>query len=130
MVRRQHVDVRIHTSADASTVYALLRDGATWLTWSSIDSFQLERAGDREPEGPGTIRVFRKGRVTGKDQIVGLVPNRRFSYRHVTGLPVRHYDGDVELESIEGVTRIRWHVLSHRSCPAPGGCGGGESGDL
>lgn len=83
MVRRQHIDVQVHTSADATTVYALLRDGSTWPTWSPIDSFQLERAGDREPEGLGAIRIFGKGRVTGRDQIVGLVPHRRFSYRHV-----------------------------------------------
>lgn len=120
VVRRQHVDVQVRTSADAATVYALLRDGATWPTWSPIDSFQLERAGDREPEGIGAIRIFRKGRVAGRDQIVGLVLNRRFSYRHLTGLLVRDYRGDVDLESTGGVTRIRWHISFTPKLPGTG----------
>ncbi|MGH3944032.1 MAG: SRPBCC family protein [Pseudonocardiaceae bacterium] len=110
VVRRQHVEVKVHTSADAATVYALLRDGTTWPTWSPIDSFRLERAGDGEPEGLGAIRIFRKGRVTGRDQIVGLVPDRRFSYRHVTGLPVRDYRGDVDHSCDDGAAVPDYHA--------------------
>ena len=110
MVRRQHIDVQVQTSADAATVYALLRDGATWPMWSPIDSFHLERTGEREPEGLGAIRVFRKGRTTGRDEVAELVSDRRFSYRHLSGLPVRDYRGDVDLESTGGMTRIHWHV--------------------
>ncbi|MGQ0718054.1 MAG: SRPBCC family protein [Pseudonocardiales bacterium] len=120
MVSGQHIDVQVHTSADATAVYALLRDGASWPAWSPIDSFHLERAGAGEPEGLGAIRVFRKGRVTGRDQIVGLVPNKRFSYRHLTGLPVRDYLGHVDLESAGGVTRIHWHVRFTPKLPGTG----------
>jgi hypothetical protein len=120
MVRRQHIDVQVHTFAEATTVYALLRDGSTWPRWSPIDSFHLERAGDQEPEGRGAIRIFRKGRVAGRDQIVDLVPHRRFSYRHVTGLPVRDYRGDVDLESAGGMTRIHWHVSFTPKLPGTG----------
>lgn len=74
MARRQHIDVQVHTSAEATTVYALLRDGSTWLMWSPIDSFQLERAGDQEPEGLGAIRIFRKGRVAGRDPNITVLP--------------------------------------------------------
>lgn len=45
MVGKEHVDVRVHTRAEAQDVYALLRDGASWPMWTSIDSFQLERTG-------------------------------------------------------------------------------------
>ena len=110
MVRRQHIDVQVHTRADAAAVYALLRDGASWPTWSPIESFQLERAGEGEPEGPGAIRIFRKGRVAGRDEIAELVPDRRFSYRHLSGLPVRDYRADVDLEPVKGGTRIRWQT--------------------
>lgn len=55
VVRRQHIDVQVHTQADAGTVYALLRDGASWPTWSPIDSFELERTGAQEAEGIGAI---------------------------------------------------------------------------
>ncbi len=120
MVRRRHIDVQVHTPADAATVYALLRDGATWPAWSPIDSFQLERAGAGQPEGLGAIRVFGKGRVIGRDQIVGLVPDRRFSYQHLTGLPVRDYRADIDLESAGGRTRIHWHVSFVPKLPGTG----------
>lgn len=55
MVRRQHFDIRLHTCAEANAVYALLRDGASWPRWTSIESFQSERPGERESEGIGAI---------------------------------------------------------------------------
>lgn len=108
-MRRQHVDVEVHTSADATTLYGLLRDGTSWPDWSPIESSELERAGE-EPDGIGAIWVFRRGRVIGRDQIVELVPDRRFSYRHLSGLPVHDYRGDVDLEPTERGTRIRWRT--------------------
>jgi hypothetical protein len=108
--RRLHAQVEVHTPADAATVYALLRDGASWPIWSPIESFELERAGVGEPEGVGAIRIFRKGRVTGRDEVAELVPDRCFGYRHLSGLPVRDYRGDVDLEPAQGGTRIRWHI--------------------
>lgn len=108
--RRQQIEIEVHTPGDAATVYRLLRDGASWPVWSPIESFELERAGAGEPEGVGAIRIFRKGRVTGRDEVAELVPDRRFSYRHLSGLPVRDYRGDVDLEPDGGGTRIRWRI--------------------
>jgi hypothetical protein len=80
MVHRQHIDVEVDSCATASVVHGLLRDGASWPRWTAIDSFQLERAGADEPEGTGAIRIFRKGRVTGRAQ--GLA-----AHAHTTALP-------------------------------------------
>lgn len=109
-VRRQRVEVEVYTPADAATVYALLRDGASWSIWSPVESFELERAGADEPEGIGAIRIFRKGRVNGRDVIAELVPGRRFGYRHFSGLPVRDYRGEIDLEPDQGGTRICWRT--------------------
>ncbi|HEY2762783.1 MAG TPA: SRPBCC family protein [Pseudonocardiaceae bacterium] len=119
-MRRKSFDIRVHTPADITTVYALLCDGATWPTWSPIESFELERAGDQAPEGRGAIRIFRKGRVAGRDEIVELVPDRRFSYRHLSGLPVRDYRGDIDLEPDLGGTGIRWRVSFLPKVPGTG----------
>jgi hypothetical protein len=105
---RQRIEHRATTTADPATVYALLRDGAGWPTWSPIESFELERPGAEEPEGIGAVRVFRSGRVTGRDEIVELVPDRRFVYAHRSSLPVRDYRGQVDLEPIPEGTAIRW----------------------
>src|SRR5215210_2273108 len=60
---RQRIEHHATTSADPATVYALLRDGASWPSWSPIESFELERPGADEPEGVGAVRVLRAGRL-------------------------------------------------------------------
>jgi uncharacterized protein YndB with AHSA1/START domain len=105
---RQRIEKHATTTADPATVYALLRDGAGWPTWAPIDSYELEREGADEREGVGAVRILRGGRVTGRDEIVELVPDRRFSYAHTSNLPVRNYRGDVDLEPTPEGTAIRW----------------------
>jgi hypothetical protein len=118
---RQRIEHRATTTADPATVYALLREGATWPTWGPLDSFELEKPGDGEPEGLGAVRVFRSGRVTGRDTIVELVPDRRFSYEHASNLPIRDYRADVDLEPTEGGTAIRWVSTFAPKIPGTGG---------
>ena len=121
----QRIEHRATTAADPATVYALLRDGAGWPGWSPIDSFELERPGAGEPEGVGAVRLFRGGGVTGRDTIVELVADRRFSYTHTSNLPVRNYRPDVDLEPVAEGTAIRWvstfdpEVARHRLADAP-----------
>jgi len=52
---RQHIEHRATTAADPATVYALVREGATWPEWSPIESFGLEQPGVEEPEGVGAV---------------------------------------------------------------------------
>ena len=117
---RQRIEHRATTTADPATVYALLRDGAGWPSWSPIDSFELEKPGAGEPEGLGAVRVFRNGRITGRDTIVELVPDRRFSYTHASSLPVRNYRADVDLEPVAEGTRITWTVAFDPKIPGTG----------
>jgi hypothetical protein len=117
---RQRIEHRATTSADPATVYSLLRDGATWPTWSPIDSFDLERPGRDEPEGVGAVRVFRSGKVTGRDTISELVPDRRFAYTHASSLPVKNYRGEIDLEPVAGGTAIRWVSAFDPKIPGTG----------
>ena len=106
---RQRIEHHATTTADPAAVYALLRDGSTWPTWAEpIDSFELEREGTGELEGVGAVRVLRGGRVVGRDEIVELVPDRRFAYKHTSNLPVRDYRGEVDLEPTPEGTAITW----------------------
>jgi uncharacterized protein YndB with AHSA1/START domain len=117
---RQRIEHRATTTADPATVYALLRDGATWPEWSPIESFELERPGRDEPEGIGAVRLFRAGRVTGHDEIVELVPDRRLSYTHTSNMPIRDYRADVDLTPVEGGTEIRWVAAFAPKIPGTG----------
>jgi hypothetical protein len=103
------IDVRVPTTADPHTIYALLRDGASWPTWSSLGSFELVREGDGEREGLGAVRLFRTGKHESYEELVELVPDRRLSYRLVPphNLPFATYRADVDLDG----SSIRWHSM-------------------
>jgi len=117
---RHRIEHTATTTAHPSAVYALLREGATWPTWGPLDSFELERPGAGEPEGLGAVRIFRSGRVTGRDTIAELVQDRRFSYTHVSNLPMKNYRADVDLEPAGDGTRIRWVSAFDPKLPGTG----------
>ncbi len=117
----QQIAVSAWTPAAPSEVYRLLRAGATWPTWSPIESFELERPGPDGEEGLGAVRLFHTGRVTSREEIVELVPDRRFSYALLNGLPMRDYHADVDLEPRDGGTTIRWQSRFHAKYPGTGG---------
>jgi hypothetical protein len=118
---RQRIEHRATTTADPATVYALLRDGATWPEWAPIDSLALEREGAGEREGIGAVRVLRSGRVTGRDTIAELVENRRFAYTNESSLPVKDYRGTVDLDPLpDGGTALTWVAEFHPKVPGTG----------
>lgn len=120
-MRRQHIDVRVRTTADPATVYALLRAGASWPGWTPIGSFELEREGEKDREGFGAIRIFRTGRRTTREEIVELVPDRRFSYVLLSGLAIRGYRANVDLDTVDDGTVIHWHSSFTSKVPGLGG---------
>jgi Polyketide cyclase / dehydrase and lipid transport len=117
---RRHIEVTAHSHAARDVVFVLLADGTTWPRWSPIESFELERPGDPPPEGPGAIRIFRRGRTIGRDQIVEVVPGRRFGYASLSGLPVRDYRAHVDLEPQADGTTIRWQASFLPKVPGTG----------
>ena len=119
-MRRRHIEATQHSEAAPASLFALLIDGQTWPRWSPIEAFKLERAGDPPPEGVGAIRVFRRGRTTGRDEIIEVVPDRRLSYRSLSGLPVRDYRAHVDLEPDGYGTTIRWEASFAPKLPGTG----------
>jgi len=108
-------------AAAPADVYAPLRDGASWPVWSPlVGSFELERPGVDEPEGLGAIRVFRTGRVATREEIVELLPERRFSYVLLSGLAIRNYRADVDLEPTGRGTVLHWHSAFTAKVPGSG----------
>jgi len=104
--------VAVRSTADPATIHALLVDGASWPTWSPLGSFHLEQ--------PGDIRVFRTGRTTSREEVVEVVPGRRFSYALLSGLPLRGYRADVDLEPDSTGTVIHWRSSFRPKVPGTG----------
>ena len=86
----------------------------------AIETSEIERPGADEPEGIGAVRLFRSGKVIGHDEIVELVPDRRFAYAHTSNLPVRNYRGEIDLEPTDGGTAIRWVSTFEPKIPGTG----------
>jgi len=121
-MKRRTVRVTAESPAAPEVVYGLLADGATWPAWSPIETFELERAGDPPPEGPGAVRVFTRGRTTGHDTVLEVEPGHRLQYASHSGLPVRDYVGEIVLDRTrDGGTVIDWH--SSFSTTSPPGTG-------
>jgi hypothetical protein len=116
----QDIRVNITAEAPADVVYGLLRDGASWPQFSPLGSFELERPGESEREGIGAIRVFRTGRVTSREEIVELEPDRRLSYVLLSGLAIRGYRAVIELVPSGEATEIRWHSSFDPKVPGTG----------
>jgi len=117
---KQEIDERAWSAASPETVYALLADGATWPTWSGIDSFELRSPGDTGGESLNAVRVFRTGRTTSVERLVELEPGRRLSYVLLSGLPLRDYRADVDLLAADGGTLIRWRSTFSAKRPGTG----------
>ena len=108
------VHANAESRADAGSVFALLRDGATWPKWSLFDKFELEQRGSPDPLGVGAIRVFVTRVSRAREQVVELIPGRRLSYTLLSGFPFRDYRANVDLEPLDhGGTLIHWHSTFH-----------------
>jgi Polyketide cyclase / dehydrase and lipid transport len=117
----QEISVSAWTPASPTEVYRVLRSGATWPAWSPIGSFELEAEGHEGGESLGAIRAFHTGRVTSREEIVELRDDRRFSYTLLSGLPMKGYRADVDLDARDGGTAIRWTSRFQAKVPGTGG---------
>ena len=105
-MRRRQIDISVTSTADAATIYNLLLDASSWPRWTSMESVEIERPGSAD--GLDEIRVNHRGRVTGRDQVVELIPNHRYAYVALSGLPIKEYRGQVDLEPTSTGTTIHW----------------------
>lgn len=116
----QHVEATAWSSAPPAAVYRLLVDGASWPTWSGHDRVEVVERGEGDGDGVGAVRVLHRGRVRSREKIVELVPERRFAYTLLGGLPLRDYRATVDLTPERGGTTIRWSSSFRASVPGTG----------
>jgi uncharacterized protein YndB with AHSA1/START domain len=117
-----HIESRLQVQAPAAIIWEALADARTWPRWSPNDAAYLEREGVPAPDGVGARRVFRTGKITVREEVVGFEPERRLAYRLLSGLPVKDYEAEVLLTPREGkdATELVWQATFQPKFPLTG----------
>lgn len=81
----------------------------------------VEKEGDPNAGGAGTIRTLTIGRIRVRDVLETANPPHSFTYRIVGGGPIRAYHGRVDLAEEEGSTIVHYHGSLEPRIPFTGG---------
>jgi len=104
-------------AAPPEVVFDVLTDHRRYTEITPLRRAELEREGEPAPNGLGAIRVL--SALPGppmREEIIGYEAPRRFSYKILSGLPVRDHVGTVELTPKDGGTEITYAV---KTTPTP-----------
>ena len=111
--------LRASVSAPIETVFEVLTDHRGYANLTPLRSSTLEREGDPAPNGVGAIRVLSLAGPPIREEVTVFEPPRRFSYKMLSGAPVRTHTGIVELAPDGDRTSLTWHVHSTPRIPLP-----------
>lgn len=108
-------------NAPPETVFDLLTDHRRYAEMTPLRMSVLEREGEPAPNGVGAIRKLSAvGPALREETIVYERPSR-FSYKLLSGLPVRDHVGTVSLEAAGSGTRVTYAVKTSPTLPVVGG---------
>jgi uncharacterized protein YndB with AHSA1/START domain len=108
-------------AAPPETVFDVLTDHRRYTEITPLRKAELEREGEPTPNGLGAIRVL--SALPGppmREEVIGYERPSRFSYKILSGLPVRDHVGTVELKSTDGGTQVTYAVKTTPTIPLAG----------
>jgi uncharacterized protein YndB with AHSA1/START domain len=108
-------------AAPPEIVFDVLTDHRGYPRITPLRKAVLEREGEPAPNGVGAIRVLSAVGPPLREQVLAYEPGRRFSYKLLSGLPVRDHVGTVELSPSGTGTRVVYAVRSTPTVPLAGG---------
>ena len=98
----------------------MLTDHRGYAEITPVRRVELERDGEPAPNGVGAIRVLHVVGPPLREEVLTYEPPRRFSYRLLSGAPVRDHVGTVELAPDGGGTRVTYAVRTMPTVPVGG----------
>jgi uncharacterized protein YndB with AHSA1/START domain len=107
-------------AAPPETVFAVLTDHRRYSELTPLRRSELEREGDGEPDGVGAIRRLTAVGPPMREEVIAYEKPSRFSYKILSGLPVRDHVGTVELSAEDGGTKMVYAVRTHPTLPVVG----------
>jgi uncharacterized protein YndB with AHSA1/START domain len=107
-------------AAPPEVVFDVLVDHRGYSKITLLRKSALEREGDPSPNGAGAIRVLSGVGPPLREEVLTYEEPSRFSYRLLSGLPVRDHVGTVELTARNGGTRMTYAVRLMPTVPLGG----------
>lgn len=107
-------------AAPPETVFEVLTDHRRYAEITRLRKAELEREGEPAPNGVGAIRVLTAVGPPIREEVVVYERPRRFSYKVLSGLPVRDHLGTVSLEPSDGGTRVTYALKAIPTVPVAG----------
>jgi uncharacterized protein YndB with AHSA1/START domain len=107
-------------AAPPETVFAVLTDHRKYSELTPLRKSELEREGEPSPNGLGAIRKLTAVGPPLREEVIAYEPVERFSYKLLSGLPVRDHVGTVELTAAGSGTKMVYAVRTHPTVPVVG----------
>jgi uncharacterized protein YndB with AHSA1/START domain len=107
-------------AAPPEIVFDVLTDHRRYAEITRLRKAELEREGEPEPNGLGAIRVLTVVGPPMREEVIGYERPSRFSYKILSGLPVRDHVGTVELSPKDGGTEVTYAVKTTPTIPLAG----------
>jgi len=107
-------------AAPPEVVFDVLTDHRRYNEITPVRKAELEREGEPEPNGVGAIRVLTVVPPPMREEVIAYERPNRFSYKVLSGLPVRDHVGTVELKAANGGTEMTYAVKSTPTIPLAG----------
>lgn len=107
-------------AASPETVFAVLTEHDRYAEITPMRRSVLEREGEPSPNGVGAIRVLTSAGPPLREEVIAYEPPHRFSYKLLSGAPVRDHVGTVELTPRDGGTRVVYAVRTTPTLPLVG----------
>jgi len=108
-------------AAPPETVFAVLTDHRRYSEITPLRKSALEREGEPAPNGVGAIRVLSAVGPPLREETIAYEPPTRFSYKLLSGAPLRDHVGTVELTPRDGGTWLVYAVHTQPTLPLVGG---------
>lgn len=108
-------------AAPPEVVFDVLTDHRRYTEITPLRKAELEREGEPAPNGLGAIRVL--SALPGppmREEVIGYERPDRFSYKILSGLPVRDHVGTVELKAAGTGTELVYAVKTTPTIPLSG----------
>jgi uncharacterized protein YndB with AHSA1/START domain len=107
--------------APPEVVFDVLTDHRRYAEMTALRKSVLEREGDPAPNGVGSIRRLTAVGPPMREETIVYERPSRFSYKVLSGLPVRDHVGTASLESSGSGTKVTYAVRTTPTLPLVGG---------